>query len=157
MDENEETWKSPEGRESSDFDPSWLDPSTEPDAIGRIGCYHVMECVGRGGMGVVFRAWDSDLRRIVAIKFVRKEFLGSGDSRSRFLREARAAAAVTHPNIVAVHTIGEFKGVPYLVMELKQHGVFRREWDIQSQHDLEGAPRRSGDRRLAIRDGEEKT
>lgn len=126
MDENEETWKSPEGRESSDFDPSWLDPSTEPDAIGRIGCYHVMECVGRGGMGVVFRAWDSDLRRIVAVKFVRKEFLGSGDSRNRFLREARAAAAVTHPNIVTVHTIGEFKGVPYLVMELVEGESLQR-------------------------------
>ena len=79
--------------------------------------YRLDEEIGRGGMGVVFRAWDSDLERSVAVKI-----LGAhhqvGDARERLFREARAAAALSHPRVVAVHDVGEHKNMPYLVMEL---------------------------------------
>jgi tetratricopeptide (TPR) repeat protein len=79
--------------------------------------YRLDEEIGRGGMGVVFRGWDSDLERSVAVKI-----LGAhhqvGDARERLFREARAAAALSHPHVVAVHDVGEHRHMPYLVMEL---------------------------------------
>jgi tetratricopeptide (TPR) repeat protein len=79
--------------------------------------YRLDEEIGRGGMGIVFRAWDSDLERQVAVKI-----LGAhhqvGDARERLFREARAAAALSHPHVVAVHDVGEHQHMPYLVMEL---------------------------------------
>ncbi len=107
----------PGDTEPIDFDSHLLEPSSEPEAIGRVDRYHILHRVGRGGMGVVFRALDADLQRIVAVKFIRSSALDSAEARARFLREARAAAAVTHANIVTVHTIGETHGIPYLVME----------------------------------------
>ena len=73
--------------------------------------------IGRGGMGIVFRAWDSDLERAVAVKILGAH-LQVGDARERLFREARAAAALSHPHVVAVHDVGEHKNMPYLVMEL---------------------------------------
>jgi serine/threonine-protein kinase len=79
--------------------------------------YRLDEEIGRGGMGIVFRGWDSDLERQVAIKI-----LGAhhqvGDARKRLFQEARAAAALSHPHVVAVHDVGEHHHMPYLVMEL---------------------------------------
>jgi eukaryotic-like serine/threonine-protein kinase len=96
--------------------------------------------LGRGGMGVVYRATDLDLQRQVAVKLL-PERVSSPDARERFLREARAAAALNHPNIVAVHDVGEDHGVPFFVMELvegcslSQAGTsdFRRVVEIGSQ------------------------
>ncbi|MBD3161522.1 MAG: protein kinase, partial [Candidatus Latescibacteria bacterium] len=86
---------------------------------GRVlgGRYRLEEELGRGGMGVVLRAEDTELRRSVAVKVLTA---GEGDeeSRSRFLREARAAAALNHPGLVTVHDVGEDEGDPFLVMEL---------------------------------------
>jgi tetratricopeptide (TPR) repeat protein len=81
------------------------------------GRYRLDEEIGRGGMGVVFRAWDSDLERQAAVKVLaaRHEV---GDARDRLFREARAAAALSHPHVVAVYDVGEHKHMPYLVMEL---------------------------------------
>jgi tetratricopeptide (TPR) repeat protein len=79
--------------------------------------YRLDEEIGRGGMGIVFRGWDSDLERPVAVKI-----LGAhhqiGDARERLLREARAVAALSHPHVVAIHDVGEHKQMPYFVMEL---------------------------------------
>jgi serine/threonine protein kinase/tetratricopeptide (TPR) repeat protein len=83
----------------------------------RIGPYIITGKLGEGGMGVVYRAKDTRLNRPVALKMI----LDSGedeDSRKRFLREAQAAARVTHPNICRLYDIGELDGRPYLVMEL---------------------------------------
>ena len=79
--------------------------------------YRLDREIGRGGMGVVYRATDLELQREVAIK-VLPERVSTPDARERFLREARAAAALNHPNIVAVHDVGEEHGVPFFVMEL---------------------------------------
>jgi hypothetical protein len=79
--------------------------------------YRLDEEIGRGGMGVVFRGWDSDLERQVAVKILGAH-VQVGDARERLFREARAAAALSHPHVVAVHDVGEHQHMPYLVMEL---------------------------------------
>jgi serine/threonine protein kinase/thioredoxin-like negative regulator of GroEL len=92
---------------------------TPAPAGGRIinGKYRIVEELGRGGMGLVFKAEDIQLRRFVAIKFLSDELLGDPDHRSRFLREARMASALTHPNICVIHEIGEEDEHPYIAME----------------------------------------
>ena len=78
--------------------------------------YQVVRELGRGGMGVIFLARDIALHRLVAIKVLRHEFAHSADHRERFRREARVAARLTHPNVVAVHTYGESPELVYLIM-----------------------------------------
>ena len=79
--------------------------------------YRLDEEIGRGGMGIVFRAWDTDLERAVAVKILGAH-LQVGDARERLFSEARAAAALSHPHVVSVHDVGEHRHMPYLVMEL---------------------------------------
>jgi eukaryotic-like serine/threonine-protein kinase len=89
------------------------------DVPERLGPYKLMKPLGQGGMGVVFLAEDTQLGRRAAVKVMRSE-VASYDPRSyeRFVREARAAAAVRHDNVVTVYQVGEENGVPYLAMEL---------------------------------------
>jgi serine/threonine protein kinase len=86
------------------------------------GRYELLEPLGRGGMGMVYRARDRQLERLVAVKVLPAAMLHDEEFRARFRREARAAAGLTHPNIAVVHDTGEDSGpaepVPYLVMEL---------------------------------------
>lgn len=84
-----------------------LKPSDVPDSLGAIGPYQVRELIGRGGMGIVFRAFDAKLNRIVAIKVLAPELASQPTARRRFLREAQAAAAVTHPHVVTIHAVDE--------------------------------------------------
>jgi Protein kinase domain len=81
------------------------------------GAYNIAGVVGSGGMGVVYRAEQRSLGRTVALKVIRPEIADSGDYRSRFLREARLAAAVDHPNVVTVFEVGEQAGLLYLAMQ----------------------------------------
>jgi serine/threonine protein kinase len=81
------------------------------------GGYHIIELVGAGGMGLVYRAEQRILGRTVALKVIRPEIAESGDYRSRFLREARFAAAVDHPHVVSVFDTGEQDGRLYLTMQ----------------------------------------
>ena len=94
-----------------------------------IGPYELLECLGSGGMGVVYRARDTRLHRDVAIKQLQASYFGSGTpghaTHERFLREARASSALNHPNICTVHDVGEHDGKPYLVMELLQGQTLR--------------------------------
>ena len=89
-----------------------------PDEIGRLGPYRVLARIGVGGMGLVFRAEDPNLRRLVALKVMLPQFTADSMARARFLREARAAAAVEHDHIVPIFQVGEDRGVPYLAMPL---------------------------------------
>src|SRR5262245_9358248 len=82
------------GADNAAADLSFLAPSTEPGALGRLDHYEVLEVVGRGGMGIVLRARDTKLQRVVAIKVLAAPLAASGTARQRFVREARAAAAV---------------------------------------------------------------
>jgi serine/threonine protein kinase len=95
----------------------FLRPPTDPANIGRLGQYEVQKVLGRGGMGVVLRAFDPALRRAVAIKVLAPQWAAHADARQRFEREARAAALVRHANVVAIYAVEEAEGLPYLVME----------------------------------------
>src|SRR6201990_3443254 len=86
-------------------------------ARGTIVAGHRIESfVGRGGMGVVYRAVQIDLDRVVALKGIAPELLEDADIRERFLAEARAAAGIDHPNVIPVHAAGEDGGVAYIAM-----------------------------------------
>jgi WD40 repeat protein len=84
----------------------------------RIGKYGIVSVIGRGGMGAVYRARDPVLDREVALKTIFPELLEERGMRERFLREARSAARLQHPNVVTVYEFGEADGVPYIAMEL---------------------------------------
>ncbi|MCI0684621.1 MAG: protein kinase [Gemmataceae bacterium] len=98
-------------------DLSFLAPPAEPGSLGRLDHYEILEVVGRGGMGVVLRARDTKLLRVVAIKVLAAPLAASGAARRRFVREARAAAAVRDDHVVAIHAVEDQGAAPYLVME----------------------------------------
>jgi eukaryotic-like serine/threonine-protein kinase len=87
------------------------------EAGTRLGRYSIIEALGAGGMGVVYRARDEKLERDVAIKILAQGVLLSGDARRRFHKEALALAKLSHPHIAAVYDVGEQDGVDYIVME----------------------------------------
>src|SRR5262245_51443544 len=92
----------------------------------QIGKYHVLERIGRGGMGVVFKAHDPLLDRPVALKVISPEVEVTDELRSRFFREAKACARLGHPNIVTVYEMGEHDGRLFIVMELLDGEDLRR-------------------------------
>ncbi len=96
---------------------SFLSPCDNPGRLGKLGAYEILELIGRGGMGIVLRGLDLKLNRIVAIKALVPEFAANAMSRKRFLREAQAAAAVSHDHVVTIHAVEDEAKVPYLVME----------------------------------------
>jgi len=94
----------------------YLEPATRPGWLGRLAHYEIEEILGRGAFGIVAKAFDEKLYRVVAIKLMSPELASTSPPRKRFLREARTAAAVTHENIVAIYAVEE-EPIPYLVME----------------------------------------
>ncbi|TWU01293.1 serine/threonine-protein kinase [Stieleria varia] len=94
----------------------FLQPSEHPDSLGRFARYEIMQLLGRGGMGIVMRGYDTSLNRHSAIKVLAPELACSAAARKRFSREAKSAAAVVHPHVVPIQTVDEHDGMPYLVM-----------------------------------------
>ncbi len=93
-----------------------LNASDDPDMLGRLGSYEVSGVIGAGGMGIVLKAFDRALDRTVAIKVMAPYLATSGAARQRFSREARAAAAIIHPNVIAIYGVTTEGPLPYLVM-----------------------------------------
>lgn len=96
---------------------SFLEPSGQADSLGRLDHYEVLEVVGRGGTGVVLKARDTKLQRVVAVKALTPRLAAIAAARRRFVREAQAAAAVRDDNVVAIYAVNDDGPVPYLVME----------------------------------------
>jgi len=115
-----ETKKSDVRHRLRDSSTNFLLPPTDPAYLGRLAHFDVMRVLGRGGMGIVLEAFDSKLQRNVALKVLDPELAQDETARQRFCREARAAASITHENVVAVHQVERAAddGLPFLVMQL---------------------------------------
>ncbi len=103
--------------EISGEDLTFLQPPSHPELLGRLGRYEVERVIGRGGMGIVLKGFDTELNRPVAIKVLAPHLAHSGPARRRFAREGRAAAAVVHEHVVAIHNVETEGEVPFLVMQ----------------------------------------
>jgi len=108
----------PGDRPSRDDDPlHFLGSSRRLGSLGRLDHFKILELIGQGGMGVVLKAFDEKLERIVAIKVLAPQLATSGSARRRFVREARAAARISHPHVVSIHSVEEDEKFPYIVMQ----------------------------------------
>ncbi|MBY0525077.1 MAG: ABC transporter substrate-binding protein [Gemmataceae bacterium] len=106
---------------------SFLSPAEESGELGRMAGYRVTQVLGQGGMGVVFKAFDVHLQRAIALKVMRPEMTANLELRERFLREARATAAIRSDHIVMIHQVGQHNDVPFLAMEFL-HGMPLDAW-----------------------------
>ncbi|MEO9591589.1 serine/threonine-protein kinase, partial [Rhodopirellula bahusiensis] len=100
----------------ADFAVSFLQPTDQPDAIGKLGEFEVQSVIGHGGMGIVLKGFQPELNRPVAIKVMSPHLASIGTARKRFLREAQATAAIVHPNVMPILSVSESATLPYLVM-----------------------------------------
>ncbi|MBL4846628.1 MAG: serine/threonine protein kinase, partial [Planctomycetes bacterium] len=85
--------------------------------LKRLGKYEILGEIARGGMGIIYKVRQPELDRIVALKTLRQEEVDKDDGAEQFLAEAQAVALLRHPNIVAIHEVGEFRGIRYFTMD----------------------------------------
>ncbi len=116
----------------------FLAPPQQPDEIGRMGNYRVLDVLGIGGMGVVFRAEDPKLKRLVALKVMKPAIAASRSAKDRFLREAEATAAIEHDHIVTIFQVGEDRGVPFFAMRYLRGESLRMRLDREKKLDQRG-------------------
>lgn len=105
-------------KSSGEPDLSFLDPPKMPNELGRLGDFRILRVLGKGGMGIVFEAEDRALQRTVALKVLYPHMAADRDYRERFLREARAVAALNSDHVVTIHQVGVIGQTPFLTMQL---------------------------------------
>jgi len=105
-----------ESDSAADFAVECLDPSTSAEYIGRLGDIEIQEVIGHGGMGVVLKGYQSELKRLVAVKVLAPQLAVSAAARKRFAREAQATAAILHPNVMPILTVHSSGKLPFIVM-----------------------------------------
>jgi formylglycine-generating enzyme required for sulfatase activity len=110
----------------------FLAPRQSDDELGRLGKYRILSILGHGGMGVVFKAEDPLLGRLVALKVMLPEMAHKPGMKERFLREAKSAAAVQHDHIIAIHEVNEERGVPFIAMPFLE-GASLEDWLCQGR------------------------
>lgn len=113
-----------------------LQAPSHPEMLGRIGRYDIERFVGAGGMGIVFKGFDTELNRPVAIKVLSPSLAFNGTARQRFAREARAAAAVVHEHVVAIHNVESNGELPFLVMHFAQGESLQAKLDREGPLEL---------------------
>lgn len=124
-----------DSEQAIDIEPVSLDfltPAVHPELLGRLGRYDIERVIGVGGMGVVLRAFDGELHRVVAIKVLNENLSSNSSARRRFAREAQAIAAVVHPNVIPIFNVDSNERLPYLVMQYVSGG------SLQSKVDCTG-------------------
>jgi predicted hydrocarbon binding protein len=119
----ETRWLFSHGSQSYD----WLPPAKEPGDLGTLAQFRILKLLGEGGMGVVFLAEDTQLLRRVAIKVLKPSMLSQPDAERQFVREARAAGALSNDHVVPIYHIGEDHGLPFIVMPVLK-GQTLRDW-----------------------------
>jgi serine/threonine protein kinase len=120
----------------SDFAVDFLQPCEQPDTLGRLHEIEILEVIDRGGMGVVLKGFQRELGRYVAVKVMAPHLACSGAARQRFVREARAAAAIVHPHVMAIHSVNASSRLPYLVMPFVDCESLQRRLDRDGPLEL---------------------
>jgi WD40 repeat protein/serine/threonine protein kinase len=135
------TTSSGDTSETSQVDLSFLRPPQRAGDLGMLGPYHVLAELGRGGMGIVLRAYDPELRRSVALKVLPRHRAGA-EARARFVREAQAAAGIDHDHVVPVYCVtNPPDGPPYFVMQYVEGPTLRERINAAGRLDPEEAAR----------------
>lgn len=122
----------------------FLNPTDDPHMLGRFGGYEISGVIGCGGMGIVLKGFDAALNRYSAIKVLSPHYASSGAARQRFAREAQAAAAVVHDNVIGIHGVSECNGLPYLEMP------YVKGESLQKRIDREGSLTTAETLRIAL-------
>ncbi len=115
---------------------SCLAPTDDPRFIGRLGAYEIAGVIGRGGMGMVLKAFEPQLNRFVAIKMLDPTLVNIGSARQRFAREAKSMAAIAHENVVPVYAVDQYQEIPYFVMEYVVGGTLESRLNREGPLDI---------------------
>lgn len=126
----------PDEPSANDIAIDFLQPSEDPAMLGRLGPYEILEVIGKGGMGIVFKGFQQELHRCVAVKALAPHLAVSAAARRRFEREAQATAAVVHPHVMAIHAVDANARLPYLVMPYVACESLQQRIDLQGPLDL---------------------
>lgn len=119
-----------------DFSVEYLEPSSAPDSIGCLGDIEIQEVIGHGGMGVVLKGFQPELKRLVAVKVLAPQLSVGAASRKRFAREAQATAAILHPNVMPILSVNSSGRLPYIVMPFVPCESLQQRIDRTGQMEL---------------------